>query len=209
MQATSFRKKTLAATHESAREWCQAEEGYKNCQHCTSNRFVLCALLKEKASLHQQGPRATRVRALTGWWPGTDLRVCLKYRLQILCTKSLQEYLCPLESLSGFFSGPAEAFSLHLEVLWPQTSKTASAHENSNCVGSTAGAKMSLRYTASTNKKAQYSQIGNSIIEVRLFTSPSQSDLCWQNPNCSLFGPRRCVAVSSASAALRLCVTGV
>lgn len=37
-----------------------------------------------------------------GCWPGTDLRVCLKCRLQILCTKSLQEYPWPQESLSDF-----------------------------------------------------------------------------------------------------------
>lgn len=67
------------------------------------------SVLKEKVLLHQQGPPATRVRALLGWRPGTDLRVCLKCRLQILCTKSLQEYPWPLESLSGFSSGPAIA----------------------------------------------------------------------------------------------------
>lgn len=67
------------------------------------------SVLKEKVLLHQQGPPATRVRALLGWRPGTDLRVCLKCRLQILCTKSLQEYPWPLESLSGFSAGPAIA----------------------------------------------------------------------------------------------------
>lgn len=76
---------------------------------CVCARARLCSVLKEKISLHQQGPPATRVRALLGWRPGTDLRACLKCRLQILCTKSLQEYPWPLESLSGFHSGPAGA----------------------------------------------------------------------------------------------------
>lgn len=68
---------------------------------------VFCFKRKDIAT--PPGPPATRVRALLGWRPGTDLRVCLKCRLQILCTKSLQEYPWPLESLSGFFSGPAVA----------------------------------------------------------------------------------------------------
>ena len=76
---------------------------------CVCVCVCVCAVLKEKVSLHQRGPPATRVRALLGWRPGTDLRVCLKCRLQILCTKSLQEYPWPLESLSGFLSGPAVA----------------------------------------------------------------------------------------------------
>lgn len=98
------------------RERGQSEESYKNCQVCTPVCDCcvcvcvgLCAVEKEKVSLHQQGPPATRVRALLGWRPGTDLGECLKCRLHILCTKSLQEYLWPLESLSGFFSGPAVA----------------------------------------------------------------------------------------------------
>lgn len=76
---------------------------------CVFVCVCVCAVLKEKVSLHQRGPPATRVRALLGWRPGTDLRVCLKCRLQILCTKSLQEYPWPLESLSGFLTGPAGA----------------------------------------------------------------------------------------------------
>lgn len=95
-------------------------ESYKNwqiwalvCSRSGSVCLYMCvrmhSVLKEKVLLHQQGPPATRVRALLGWRPGTDLRVCLKCRLQILCTKSLQEYPWPLESLSGFSSGPAIA----------------------------------------------------------------------------------------------------
>lgn len=77
--------------------------------------LCVCVLFwKKRYRYTDGGPPATRVRALLGWRPGTDLRVCLKCRLQILCTKSLQEYSWPLESFSGFFSAPAIAPHLSL-----------------------------------------------------------------------------------------------
>lgn len=115
--AKSFTKtqniKNRGGAERKERERGQSEESYKNCQVCTPvcshSVWVSVCCFKRKGIAPPAGAPETRVRALLGWRPGTDLRVCLKCRLQILCTKSLQEYPWPLESLSGFLSGPAMA----------------------------------------------------------------------------------------------------
>lgn len=130
--------------------------------------------------LDSRAPRATRVRALMGCWPGTDLRVCLKCRLQILCTKSLQEYPWPQESLSDFLQ---LSTLLSVPFLHAHQSSTfvCDTHQTQYSNERRESAKMPVLSKSNINTDVRNSQLllkENSSMDVTLFTYISHKLPC-------------------------------